>query len=880
MRCSNKSKGFQMFKLKKLTQLLILIPLCIFVIIGCSQNTAQPKEPSTTIEEPITNPEPNKPISEPSPISPIPKIEVIQTLYGHDSNIGHKYAISSNGIIVVQKGYYMHFIDGYTGKLIHTEVEKDDVLYGSGEIIFSPDGNLMVNNHSSTASIWNINDQKLLYVIDDHVVSFSEDGQYINGEKSIFHSNNGEVFFELENYLNDYKTNYRQLDDYVSEPIFSQDKKVFAIISWIDAKSVIEIRQTTNNQLLQTIPETSLRYGGEYNLVFDNKNTALLINHTFSQFPFEFDAPIHGINEVKVWKLDTLELLNSYVDKLPISYTGLDHPKLSLNQKNNTLAITNYENSRFLNLSTGQLLYTLPSTDPILYSPNGKTMVINRNTNLEFRNAENGKLNHIMFSDEEIYLFDAVLKFSLDSSKFTLDNIRFGVGGDSDTSKSTYDYHIGNIVYRVSDGKVLQRFSTQDNPSPYSFFNTIGYDGFHFMPDNNTVLVLRFKRGLDNQNYDDIFKVFDINTGSEVASFTSGHSDHAELTMSLDGTFLSSFDSSSPSFASHGFYVESTPIHVWNMASGTLVERIMNQSPTGLNEGMISPDKKTIVTHRTTEFYHEILDFWNLSTKKWLFEIPKTATTYSFSNDSQNFYIGIDEWNIEEASKTTSDIPDHPFTYSARNSNNTTLVTSGQVYDNLGNASKRDVNLWEIANGQKLLSFENSDGQVSPNGELLALFNYDTKNLELRQTSTGQKTYSFLENIDISKFHNSQNFYHISGFSSDSSSFFYQISDTELQIWDAITGKRTQSLQPDKGNIVKAYISPDGSFVVLATSFETEPSSYQEELSLWRVNDGILVKKFEKLITRSHYAYSVEFSPDGTKLIIGLGHVDYGNTWY
>ena len=825
-------------------KILTVFLLTITLFTSCTN-------PNSINPDPIS-PEPpvitETPTEIPTPLFPIPSLKVIQTLSGHGNTIPNTFSISSTGVIAIQKGNYVHFIDAYTGDLLHTEVEKDDILYGVGAIIFSPDGDLMVNNHENSASVWNVNEQKVLYTLNENITSFSEDGQYLNGNNSIFHSSDGQIFFNRENFLTQYVSNYDKFYGNVTGPVFSPDRSVFAIITWIKEESVIEIRQTSDYKLLQTIPDVSIKSWESPQLSFNTANTTLLTNHVTSPLS---DDPT---SITKLWQIDTLKILNSFTNELP--------SEILVNSQNNILVVLNNLKIDFFNLDTGVLLYTLPTNSFVLnmlFSPDGNSLILNHDTHLEIRNANDGKLRYVINADEGTYIHNSIINFSPDSSKFTLNQFN------------------GNVVYQLSDGKMLKKFSTQTNS--YNGLVETTYDNFKFMPDSNSILALRLKRQVREQQYDDTFIVFNIRDGNELADFTSGPNDHAEFTLSTDGTLLSSFNDY-PAYFPDTY--PSIPAHVWDISNGTLLQRIMNLNPTSISDVLISPNNQILVTTRTTASYHKILDFWNVTSGKWLFEVPRTSTNYRFSTDSKIFYIGTNQYDVETTSKTIYPIPEHPFTYSAHNSDNSILITSGRVSNGTipytSGDFTRDLNIWKINDGQNLQSFKNSEGRVSPNGELLAMFNYSSNSLELRQANSGKKIYTLLDNIDNSSFYNYENFYQISGFSSDSSSFFYQTDLETIQLWDTKTGQLKRTIQLNGTAIDRVHVNSDGSFMTLATSTEIGTYDYKKELSLWRIKDGVRIKTFDNLLTTDSHSYSVEFSPDGKKLIIGLGHVDYGNT--
>jgi len=275
----------------RLTVVFIVV-LLFSLLTSCTQPSKPAPKPPT---EPIT----------PTPNLPVPEITVVQTLFGHKSNIGDNYSISSNGTIAIQKGLYIHLIDGYTGELKHTIAEKDDIEVFSGDIIFSPDGNLMINNHSAGASVWDINSYKLLYTLDKQISTFSDDGKLLD---NTFYAETGEhllASFDSIAYY-DYITNTLKYSNLVHGPIFSPDRSIFAHIWTVQGTSTIEVRQTNDYQLLQTFPDNSIQNWESPFLEISNDNEILLTNHTSSPYS---ENPTAVAN---IWQISDAQLLDSY----------------------------------------------------------------------------------------------------------------------------------------------------------------------------------------------------------------------------------------------------------------------------------------------------------------------------------------------------------------------------------------------------------------------------------------------------------------------------------------------------------------------------------------------------------------------------------------
>lgn len=98
-------------------------------------------------------------------------------------------------------------------------------------------------------------------------------------------------------------------------------------------------------------------------------------------------------------------------------------------------------------------------------------------------------------------------------------------------------------------------------------------------------------------------------------------------------------------------------------------------------------------------------------------------------------------------------------------------------------------------------------------------------------------------------------------FSKDDSLIVISGRDDKIRVYDAITGASVNVLSGHTGDINKIDISPDNRFIASA--------SFDATIKIWELETGTLLATIPD--TSGFFVYSVEWSPDGTKLIAGNG---------
>ncbi len=98
-------------------------------------------------------------------------------------------------------------------------------------------------------------------------------------------------------------------------------------------------------------------------------------------------------------------------------------------------------------------------------------------------------------------------------------------------------------------------------------------------------------------------------------------------------------------------------------------------------------------------------------------------------------------------------------------------------------------------------------------------------------------------------------------FSKDDSLIVISGRDDKIRIYNALTGASVNVLSGHTGDVNKIDISPDNRFIASA--------SFDATIKIWELQTGALLASIPD--TSGAFVYSVEWSPDGTKLIAGNG---------
>jgi WD40 repeat protein len=158
------------------------------------------------------------------------------------------------------------------------------------------------------------------------------------------------------------------------------------------------------------------------------------------------------------------------------------------------------------------------------------------------------------------------------------------------------------------------------------------------------------------------------------------------------------------------------------------------------------------------------------------------------------------------------------------------------------------IKLWDLAQKRERLTIPSASGDrwaFSPNGRLLAVHTPAARTIRLFDTSTGALQRTLTDSA-------------ISWLASVSPDGKRLVSVSDLQIWDAVTGKRVHQLHGHVGDSKTATFSADGRLLASTGNDQT--------VRVWDANSGSEVHTF-----RGHQAPGVAlaFNPKGTALASG-----------
>jgi WD40 repeat protein len=148
---------------------------------------------------------------------------------------------------------------------------------------------------------------------------------------------------------------------------------------------------------------------------------------------------------------------------------------------------------------------------------------------------------------------------------------------------------------------------------------------------------------------------------------------------------------------------------------------------------------------------------------------------------------------------------------------------------------------------------------ISPDGMLAATGSYD-KTIKLWEVERGREIRSYLGNKGAVE---------VLAFSPDGKLLASVDESYNLSLWEVETSKKIRSLEVPEDDIISVAFSPDGIFVVTGTE--------NNHAIAWDIATGIEIRRFNPEIADIPFeknfnyptAKSVEFSPDGSKLLTG-----------
>jgi WD40 repeat protein len=390
---------------------------------------------------------------------------------------------------------------------------------------------------------------------------------------------------------------------------------------------------------------------------------------------------------------------------------------------------------------------------------------------------------------------------------------------------------------------------------------------------------------------DKAVKVWDVDSGREIVSFTPG------------GNLITAFYSND---GEHVWTVQETsgPM-LWDIASGKSIARLDYRS--SIRSAACSPDRKCVMVAENGR-----LVYWNLVTRRQIFTLKtKTGAAMALSISNNGKYCALahysDDYPNPQNTVQVYRITDrrlvglikgdaHTYTAVALSPDGRTLITG------VGNGEKESRALvYDVASGKMIASFSlkltvfnmafSPDGKTAAAGTYGEVALFDTATWKIKRLQNGEYPVAFSPDSRGLAYTSNYEYIHgISTFSvgimmldletgktvrrfsrnSEWNTFasFGPTGDTVIvsgirrSVWDLKTGSRTRSVflsnQVGKAEWVNA-VSPDESQGMENT---------EKDLRKWDMESGRLITSFPRDWTSS--ARRMRYSPSGKRLVTGM----------
>lgn len=345
--------------------------------------------------------------------------------------------------------------------------------------------------------------------------------------------------------------------------------------------------------------------------------------------------------------------------------------------------------------------------------------------------------------------------------------------------------------------------------------------------------------------------------------------------------------------------------HIYNLSNGNLIADLSNITNSA---SIFSPDKQRMITAYTKSHldraHDSIVQVWDTDTKQLLFSINTNHTSQireiTFSNNGKMLFTSgsdgaIKQWRLSDGQFIKEMRAHHK---RAR----FTLSPNGKILAIPLKASN-NVELWDVATNKMIAKLSGTPAFIhysfhDQQGHANVLFSQDSSKLLVRESGNDELSNSIkIWEVTTGKFIKTINTDEIKNYVPMGVSFdgvtipkppeayeldktiydFNQttlaqliLSDNTINIYDLNSEQRLHSLQsPSKPYLVA--LTKDSSFVAVMRQNTTE-----SVLDIWQLPSGKLVKSFP-----NHFyteALALDFTNDGTRLVVGSGRSDYNNS--
>ncbi|MBI5893423.1 MAG: hypothetical protein HZB79_07215 [Deltaproteobacteria bacterium] len=305
---------------------------------------------------------------------------------------------------------------------------------------------------------------------------------------------------------------------------------------------------------------------------------------------------------------------------------------------------------------------------------------------------------------------------------------------------------------------------------------------------------------------DNTVRLWDIETGKEIRTFT-GHAGHFPvITFSPDGRYaLSGSDDKT--------------LKLWDIETGKDIRTFTGHTG-GAPKVTFSPDGRYVLTSSD-----KVFNLWDVFAGRGIRTFTGHAdyiSSVSFSPDGRYALSGSDDktlklWDIE----TGKDI--RTFTGHTNTVYSAAISPDGRYA--LSRSGDKTLRLWDISTGRQIWTVQ-----------------------ETKEGSFGAASFS-------------RNGGHIlAGYCNHDPKGSIYCESTTIKLFDALTGREIRTFSPTQAGILTGVhlitLSPDGRYALT------------DALGLWEISNGRLIRSFKKG-DQYYKAISVAFSPDGMYVISG-----------
>ena len=363
-----------------------------------------------------------------------------------------------------------------------------------------------------------------------------------------------------------------------------------------------------------------------------------------------------------------------------------------------------------------------------------------------------------------------------------------------------------------------------------------------FSPDGKYALSGSGKRYAGAGAHDNSLKLWDINNGKELKTFTG----HAKVVNSV-------------AFSPDGKYAlsgsDDNTVKLWDIADGRVIKTFTGH-PRMVYSVAYSPDGK----YALSGSFDKSIKLWDIARGKELWthggqtnKVNSVASSpdgkYALTGSADN---SLKLWDIANGRELKTFIGHSAPIYSVAFSPDEKLALSG--------SSDYTLKLWDIASGQELRTFTGHFGMVnsvafSPDGRY-ALSGSADATIRLWDISTGKALRIFIGHSEE---------VHSVAFSPDGKYALSGSSDYTLKLWDIASGKEMRTFIGHSASVTSVAFSPDGKYA-LSGSCEDPHSGDRGTLKLWDIATGKEVRTFAGHLYK---VSSVSFSQDGKHALSG-----------